>query len=84
MKYVYFTRFLVLWAQQRRFLDLLKKLLEGFFCISVMFDGFESFEHEEKSTVTLYFWDGYVAGSSTQKFDVPLIYREDFKFGAPI
>lgn len=47
-----------------------------------MFDGFESFEHREKSAVTPYFWDGYVAGSSTQKLDVPLIYREDFKFGA--
>lgn len=48
-----------------------------------MFDGFASFEHWEKSAVTLYFWDGYVAGSSTQKFDVPSIYREDLKFGAP-
>lgn len=49
----------------------------------MMFDGFESCKHGEKSAVIPYFWDGYVAGSSTQKFDVPSIYREDFKFGAP-
>lgn len=46
-----------------------------------MFDGLESFEQWEKSAVSPYFWDGYVTGSSTQTFDVPSIYREDFKFG---